>query len=284
MVKKTTLIASCLLSITAGTVGLHQAHGSLPNLSDVSLFEQQSVTGLSQVSELSAIEQNTLLMKMIRQHDVSSVRQLMKQGFSANFQQAGATPLNIVAEQGDLELARLLVQAGADLELRDQNGHTPLKRAATHGHLSVAKYLLDEGADVNAEDKRGNVPLNSAASHGNSALVSLLLEQGAEVNRSNKSGYSALMHAASHGHEAVVQQLLNTGAEVNSLTNKGKNALQLARQKEQDKIVEALLAAGAEQKETIFSKTQHVEIDSGAAYLKLAMITLYRNPEQVMTR
>jgi ankyrin repeat protein len=85
------------------------------------------------------------------------------------------TPLLYATRSGDLTVTRLLVEAGADLELADADGVTPLlnailnasiavARGATgqHAHLAVARYLVERGANVNSEDWYGETPLWAA--------------------------------------------------------------------------------------------------------------------------
>lgn len=83
------------------------------------------------------------------------------------------TPLLYATRQGDLATTRLLVEAGADLELADANGVTPLLNAILNGavaarpdrstqHLEVAHYLIEQGAEINVSDWYGQTPLFAA--------------------------------------------------------------------------------------------------------------------------
>ena len=59
------------------------------------------------------------------------------------------TALHRSAWRGDLHIARRLVRAGAQIEVRSMNGHTPLLTAAFHGRLNVVRFLLLTGAEIN---------------------------------------------------------------------------------------------------------------------------------------
>ncbi len=83
------------------------------------------------------------------------------------------TPLLYATRQGDLELTRLLLDAGADIEQTDANGVTPLLNAILNAtvaslerpgaqHIAVARYLIEQGANVNAVDWYGETPLWAA--------------------------------------------------------------------------------------------------------------------------
>ena len=74
----------------------------------------------------------------------------------------GMTPLLYAARDGRLEPARLLVAAGADLELGDGNAIRPLLMAALNGQIAVARLLVERGANVNADDFWGRSPLWAA--------------------------------------------------------------------------------------------------------------------------
>lgn len=121
------------------------------------------------------------------------------------------TPLLFSTRQGNLELTRLLVEAGADIEAADANGITPLinailnhsvvnvNRSGQSDHLKIAQYLVDAGANVNVQDWYGQTPLwaavdirnleftvtetsNRVDREGAYALIGALLAAGAEPN------------------------------------------------------------------------------------------------------
>ena len=64
-----------------------------------------------------------------------------------------ATPLVIAALHGQTDIARLLIEKGADLSIPSENGSSPLLIAAFFGHRALVKLLLDSGADINAKNK-----------------------------------------------------------------------------------------------------------------------------------
>jgi ankyrin repeat protein len=129
---------------------------------------------------------------------------------------AGAkTPLLYATRQGNFALTRLLVEAGADLEIADANGITPLinaiinhsivnvNRTGQSDHLKIARYLVEAGANVNAQDWYGQTPLWAAVDIRNLefqvtatsnrvdretayALIELLLTAGATLHRRHR--------------------------------------------------------------------------------------------------
>ena len=86
--------------------------------------------------------------------------------------------LLLASERGDLaEVERILDTFGNDfIETRDASGRTSLMLASTHGHIEIVKLLLEKGADVNAVGKYGNLMLCPSKRYD---IIELLLEKGA---------------------------------------------------------------------------------------------------------
>ena len=112
----------------------------------------------------------------------------------------GMTPLLFAAREGRLEAARLLVDAGADVNAPDANGIGPLLMAISNNHIPVATLLLTRGADPNAADWWGRTPLWSAVDVRNLDLDSRTLENG--VDRAPVL--------------ALIESLIKKGADVNA--------------------------------------------------------------------
>ncbi|HKH71191.1 MAG TPA: ankyrin repeat domain-containing protein [Vicinamibacterales bacterium] len=92
----------------------------------------------------------------------------------------GMTALSFAAREGRLGAARLLLDAGADVNAGEANGISPLVMAITNRHTPVAALLLARGADPNARDWWGRTPLWSAVDMRNLDLDSRTLENGVE--------------------------------------------------------------------------------------------------------
>ncbi|NLT25033.1 MAG: ankyrin repeat domain-containing protein [Syntrophorhabdus sp.] len=95
----------------------------------------------------------------------------------------GHTPLHWACGQGHIALARLLLEHGADVNVREgRNNRTGLHLACLEGHTDTARLLLEHRAEVNARDRVGCAPLHLACmGGGHPDIVRLLLEHGADI-------------------------------------------------------------------------------------------------------
>ena len=150
--------------------------------------------------------------------DLEAVRSMVKQGADVNVAQGdGRTALHWAAVNGNSEMAKLLIYAGAGVNSLTRLGaYTPLHLASQVGHAGVAKVLLDGGADANALTSTGAVSaLHFAAGSGNVELITALVDRGADANRAEQQwGHTPLMFAAAKGRTAAVRTLLERGADV----------------------------------------------------------------------
>ncbi len=96
----------------------------------------------------------------------------------------GFTALGLAAYFGREEVARYLVLKGADVNTPSDNGFRvfPIHSAVAGDHAQIARMLMDNGAEVNVAQSSGVTPLHSAAQNGNIELIILLLEKGADVD------------------------------------------------------------------------------------------------------
>jgi cytohesin len=160
-------------------------------------------------------------------------------------------PLHIAAERGRLDLVQVLIERGADVNIRDSQGRTPLHAAAIGGNAEVIRLLIKLGADVNARDNYGETPLHLVAAEGAAyphpsyeEAAKALLDAGADVNARNADGKTPL-HIASVGNPALVKLFIERGADVNAQDNSGKTPLHYAVEWGSLLAAAALLKAGA---------------------------------------
>jgi ankyrin repeat protein len=153
------------------------------------------------------------------------------------------TPLHVSSRLGHVEITRVLLKHGADIEARDKRDWSPLDRATTKGHVELTRVLLEHGANVNARDKRRRTPLYLASDWGKPAVVQVLLRHGADVNARDKDNEAPLQRAKV---KEVAQILLEHGADANSLETRNRTQLHLASENGRVALVQVLLEHGVD--------------------------------------
>ncbi len=120
--------------------------------------------------------------------------------------EGGMTPLLYAARDGRLDAARLLVDAGASLELAEANGMTPLLMATLNNQLGVARLLIEHGAEINVDDFWGRSPLFAAVEYRN-------------LDMNNRDEDSPTDNSVDRGPILdFIAELLEAGADVNART------------------------------------------------------------------
>lgn len=160
------------------------------------------------------------LMDALRKGDAAALRNMLSDDRGAvNLKGAGgSTPLMYAALYGGADTVRLLLEAGADPNLRNEAGATALLWAVDD--LDKSRLLLKAGADANARTSDGRTPLLAATGRvGSADVVKLLLDHGANPSataHSYRGPTTPLRQAADFGDAAVVKMLVERGAEVKS--------------------------------------------------------------------
>ncbi len=175
----------------------------------------------------------------------------------------GSAKFFTAAESGNVQEVDRLLDAGADVNVRDSRGETPLFSAALSGSKEIAESLIAHGADVNATDRDGLTPLHLAAYQSRREIVKLLVGKSANVNAKTREGSTPLIKAiewfagTERGHLAltsraeiasmmdVVRLLIDNGADVNAADTYDDTPLILAVASGEKSLVELLLARGA---------------------------------------
>ncbi|KAL9614349.1 MAG: hypothetical protein Q9167_001152 [Letrouitia subvulpina] len=209
------------------------------------------------------------------------LRQLLKAGAKTDgVDELGQTALHCAAAEGDAKTVKVLIRHGANIDAEKDEDHlTPLMMAIHGGGQSAAKYLIQAGADVNKKDNRGFTavhnasakgqtellrimmdynadtevetdvyrltPLHRAVESGQGEAIRLLLDHGTCIGKRDVDGRTALHYAALYGQSGAVSLLLDYGVDISMLDSGGKTALQLALEEDEGQAAEILRSRGA---------------------------------------
>ena len=135
------------------------------------------------------------------------------------------TPLQIACEYGHLDVTRLLIDKGADMNQVDNFERTLLTAACLHGHLDVARLLIDNGANVNKADNKGVTPIYVACWHSHMDIAQLLIDNGADINEPVIDGTTPLSMSCYRQNLDVVRFLIDKGVDLNKSVNDGETPL-----------------------------------------------------------
>lgn len=197
---------------------------------------------------------------------------LNSRGSSAN----AMTPLLLATSKGQVDLVKLFLDKGANIEAKDIYGCTPLWISASNGHQGIVSLLLEKGADIKSEDHLGYNPIWISASNGHQQIVKMLLEKGAQLGIGD---YGSMPPVPAHNWQEVVGKLLRQaaslgirevahnrsllfsatlyklsdianlliemGADVDIKDAKGRSALSIAAENDRSSIIAVLLNWGA---------------------------------------
>lgn len=190
------------------------------------------------------LDQVSFLHYAASANSIKSVEMLLALGLTDRGAEE-SSPLFIAAQQGYLEIVKLLVANGADIEYSFKGGFTPLYVAAQKGHIDVVQCLHEKGANINHKCHEGSTPLYVAMQEGQLKIVDYLLTSGAIHERSHRMGFTPLYAGSRNGHTACVARLLHINPDLDGADYEGGTALYVAAQNGHHKVCELLLKAGA---------------------------------------
>ena len=191
-------------------------------------------------------EPRTPLHVALRRGHLEVARVLLEHGADTEARNSGdLTPLLWASKKGYAEVARDLLEHGADTEARDSDNHTPLLWASKKGYAEVARDLLEHGADTEARDGDNHTPLLWASEKGYVDVARDLLEHGADIEARGKDDWNPL-DWASIGDVKFVQVLLEYGADANAGNGKWHTPLGTASSWGKPAAVRAFLEHGAD--------------------------------------
>jgi ankyrin repeat protein len=157
-------------------------------------------------------------------------------------------PLIQAIDRGDLARVEALLASGADPNDHGRDHFAAVHAAAAKGNTRIAKALLRAGADINLRDKhlQERTPLFYAVEWGLLEMVQFILANGGAVNAKTRHGYSALHMATEPDGLPVLRVLVKSGADINATAENDTTVLQAAIQNRNSEAVAYLLELGAD--------------------------------------
>jgi len=177
------------------------------------------------------------------------------------------TPLMFALANQNLEMAEVLVQAGARIDFCTPppfgTNQTPLIMATFIGDEKAVEFCLRHDADVQKEEStHKGAALGIAADKGYGKIVRMLVAREANLEQRNKCGWTALHMAVNHNHEEIVEFLIEKGASTSNYSEKGFTPIMKAVECNYVKVLKMLLFCAQ-------TKQQHVDIMSGQGFTAL---------------
>ncbi|MBR4222180.1 MAG: ankyrin repeat domain-containing protein [Victivallales bacterium] len=203
---------------------------------------------LAKAKELLLDDAQPFLMMACKNGDTELTRFLLEAGADPTAPgKGGMTPATIAAKAGNLECLKLLFIEKRDLaDKRDQQDHSPLYYAVTGGKMEVVEYLCQAGANVNTlEEDETWTPLLAAIRKGNEALVKLLLKHGADLDKTTSDGHTPLYVAITSGQLKMVEAICWRRRRLDYHWENGFTPLMTAVEAGNAQVVKTLLDCGA---------------------------------------
>ncbi len=187
------------------------------------------------------------------------------------------TPLHFASRFGHLDVAKRLLDHQADSNSKIRDGWTSLHLAAANRRIEIARILLESDAEVNARSDEGSTPLHEASRGRELDIVRLLLGHSADVRVRDKGRDTPLHLAASSGSLEVSQILLKYNAEINAHNNDGSTPLHRASASGYLDIVRLLLDHGADTDVRDNRRNTPLHLAAASGSLEVARALLKRN-------
>ncbi|MFA1643684.1 ankyrin repeat domain-containing protein [Chryseomicrobium imtechense] len=191
------------------------------------------------------------LLQAVENNDVGKVESILQYSpYPINeTNDKGESPLLIATHKNYIDVAKRLIDAGADINQQDHIQDSPYLYAGAQGKTEILKYMIVHAEPNHSVVNRyGGNALIPAAEKGHLENVKVLLQDGkADIDHQNNYGYTALIEAValtdgSALYQEIVQELLKYNANKELRDNRGKTALDYAKEKGYTAMVRLLEA------------------------------------------
>lgn len=191
----------------------------------------------------------TTLITAVQEQNIEQVKKIMKdpQYVIDETNSEGNTPLNIAVHQNQVEIAKILIDHGADINIQNNISDSPYLYAGAEGRSEILTYMLTkQKPDYQKVNRYGGNALIPAAEKGHIENVKILLgEEQMAVDFQNNFGYTALIEAValndgSETYQEITRLLIAGGADKSIRDNSGRTALDYAKERNFKQIIDLL--------------------------------------------
>ncbi len=181
-----------------------------------------------------------------RNDHLEVMRLLLVHGADVNSRtKKGDLIIHLSARRGRLDQVKLLLEFGAEIEARNVRLETPLHLAAEFAEIELVKLLLENGADPSAKDWQRRTPFHRAIRGNRMDTIRLLIDTVKDIDDMSEEGTALHLAVWTHGNVEVVKLLLAQNADVHLRDRRRNTPLKLARQFRRTQIAALLEEAGA---------------------------------------
>ncbi|KAL1383251.1 ankyrin repeat protein [Phyllosticta capitalensis] len=223
------------------------------------------------------------------------VKVLLEKGLDPSTTNPQGQPLlHRATARNNLEVARLLLKHGAEVNQRDFDGRTALTANASISRQRLLDFLIEQGAKIQPYHRAGNHEMYEAAMYGATGVVEFFLKNGTDASITNDFGWTPLHGAAANGHLEIVKLLLEHDAYTSPISDTGRTPLDFVvsglshyewgftaerhykadallseelsvvdRQRRRDEIVDLLRSKGAKESREIYEEIGRDEFEYG---------------------
>lgn len=260
------LLLSRGLNVNAATL-----NGRKPLHCAVQYSKMESVVFLlengAKVSCSSGETCQPVIHEAAKQGNIKILQLIIDHGADVNFIHEGYSALYAALKKRNTDGAILLVNSGADVNVKTSKGKSPLYKAVKSSAFRVIQHLLENGADVKTENgENQETVLHIACERGYMKTAALLIDRGADLSATCKSGTTPMSRAFTFDKVGLIELLLDKGANIME-TIDGVQLLHLAASRGSVSIVDRLLKLGANisSRDDRGYTTLHFAVESGCS-------------------
>jgi len=211
-------------------------------------------------------------VEMVRKHLFNVKANSLNKKLTDYSKPINGTPLHIACRSGNLDIVKLLIEAGADKEIKDVGRQSPLSIAISNNHIEITRYLVEVGADVHSKGPNNLQPIHFACTHGSKEIIELLLSKGIDINQidSLKSSLLDFTTNLDGGNLEATKTLIENGIDKKYFSS----AFKWACWRNNFKIAEYLLENGADYKSQTTPKSELLFWICGLGYKEIVELLL----------